>query len=376
MMFVWIALGAVAIAALVVGLMSTVFHTATVSVTLSEWKTDVSGTYEAGPDKPLTYTPVSATARGERTVPATGSVDAQDRASGTIVVSNIYSAKAQRLITNTRFESKDGKVYRIHTPITVPGYTIRDGKKVAGTVEAQVYADQPGPSYNTDSATFTLPGLKGSQQYTQITAATKGALSGGFIGKRATVEKSVRDQAVADIKAEIERTLREKVAAAAPPGSTIFPDAISVRYTEAPDQASDQNATIAIDGTAVAPAFPGDGLAQALATQAAIAPDAPLMLMNLSELEYAEVAGAQVAQGGPLSFTLSGTAQLRAVFNEKKFADDLAGTTKAEAQKVRATYSGITGDTTITVRPFWLSTLPKNPERIAVVVTGALDLTR
>lgn len=371
--FIWIAVGALAIAGIVVGLMSTVFHTAHVSVKVMEWKSDVSGTYTAGGDAPLPFNPVKVASQATRTVPATGTVDASDRASGTIIISNLYSAKPQRLITNTRFESSDGKVYRIHEPVTVPGYTTRNGQKIAGAIDAVVYADQPGESYNKESGTFKLPGLKGSNQYELITATTKGTLSGGFVGKKATVEKSVRDQAIADMKAELDRTLREKILAAAPPASLILADSIQVRYVERPDAAADTNATLAIDGTAVAPAFPGDAFAQALALQANAGMDIPLALLNPTEVQFALVSGSDIEAGKSINFTLSGSAHLRAVFNEKAFAADLAGKTKAEAAEVQGGYKGLSGSASISVRPFWLSSLPKNPERITVDVAGALD---
>jgi hypothetical protein len=371
--FLWIAAGAVAIAVVVVGLMSTVFHTAHVNVTLMEWKSDVSGSYMAGGDSMLTYTPVKVTSQATRTVPATGSVDASDRASGTIVVSNSYSAKPQRLITNTRFESSDGKVYRIHAPVTVPGYTTRNSQKIAGTAEAVVFADQPGDTYNLDTATFKLPGLKGTNQYDVITAVSKGPIAGGFIGKRATVEKSVRDQAIADMKAELDRTLREKIIGAAPPASIVLGDSINIRYVEHADAADGNNATLAIDGTASAPGFPGDAFARELGSRATVAQEIPVALVNQTELQFALISGADVESGGPISFTLSGMAHLRAVFNERAFAEDLAGKTKAEANQIQGTYKGISSTATISVRPFWLSSLPKNPERITVAVKGALD---
>jgi hypothetical protein len=308
-----------------------------------------------------------------KTVPATGTVDAQDHASGTIVVSNLYSAKSQRLITNTRFATADGSVFRTHAPITVPGYTTKNGQKVPGTVEAVIYADAAGDKYNLDSADFKLPGLKGTNQYDLITGKTKGPLSGGFIGKRATVEKSVRDQAIADIKAELERKLRDKVTSTAPAGSLVFPDSIAIHYIEQPDAGDNGQATLTVMGKAVAPAFSADALARELATHASVSTDSPLTLANPTEVTYTAVDTTQAENGGPVSFTLSGNAHLVASFSPTQLAEDLAGKSKAQADAVRASYPSLAGPLTITVYPFWLSSIPSNPERITVTVKGALD---
>ena len=371
--FLWVAVGGIVVAGVVVGLMSTVFHSAHATVVISEWESDISGTYEAGPDKQLSYTPVSVQSDASRTVPATGTVQAEDRALGSITVSNLYSAKPQRLITNTRFESAEGKVYRIHTPITVPGYTTRSGQKVAGSVEVQVYADEPGEAYNVENTTFKLPGLKGSNQYDLITAQTKSPISGGFVGTRATVEKSVRDQAIADIKSELDRTLRERVTVQAPAQSVVFADSIHIRYIEKADVAANQEAVITVTGSAVAPAFPGDVLANTLAVRAQIGTDMPLTLLNATEIQYAAIEPDAVLDGSVFSFSLSGTAHLRSSFSELKFADAIAGKSREEASAVRQSYQGIVGSPDILIRPFWMSTIPKNPERVTVEVRGALD---
>lgn len=371
--FVWIAVGAVLVAVIAIVVITTLFHTAEAQVTLLEWKSDVTEVYTAGGEASLTYQVVAVSDVATKTVPATGSVQAEDRATGTIVVSNLYSTQPQRLITNTRFETPDGRVYRIHAPITVPGYTTKSGEKVAGTIEATVYADEPGEKYNVDSSDFKLPGLKNTNQYDVITARTKGPLSGGFVGTRATVEKSVRDQAIAELRAELDRKLRERVVAEAPATSVIFPDSISIRYTEAPDKGEGSEALITVNGSAVAPAFNGDPLARELAQKAGISSDAPLRLENAGELSYAAVEASALDGGGAITFNLAGTAHLVAAFDPTELAEDLAGKDESEAQTVRTEYPALIGPMTVSVYPFWLSTLPANPERISVIIKGALD---
>jgi hypothetical protein len=47
------------------------------------------------------------------------------------------------------------------------------------TLETKVVADGTGESYNTDHATFTVPGLKGTDKYEKLSAETTGPLTGG-----------------------------------------------------------------------------------------------------------------------------------------------------------------------------------------------------
>ena len=65
-------------------------------------------------------------------VTATGISSSGQKAGGKITVYNNYSNAPQKLIINTRFQTSDGKIYRIREPIVIPGM---------GVKEATVYAD-------------------------------------------------------------------------------------------------------------------------------------------------------------------------------------------------------------------------------------------
>ncbi|MEK7063268.1 MAG: hypothetical protein AAB955_01090 [Patescibacteria group bacterium] len=370
--FILIALGAILLIAVVIGLMSTVFHTAEATVTVAEWKSDISGTYTAGGTAPITYEPTSVEERASKSVPATGTTEAEDHASGTIVVTNMGTE--QRLITNTRFETKEGLIYRIHTPIVVPAAVTKGGTKTPGSIEAIVYADQPGDKYNVTNADFTIPGLKGGAQFELITAKSKGAMSGGFVGTRAKVEKSTEDAAVSELKAGLDRALRDKLLASHGEGTVVFADSIEINYRTEPAAGADSgNATITVVGTARAPAFSADALSVELAGKAQIAAGGRLVLKNASELSYTAGPGGNVDAAGALSFTLSGVAHLASEFAPLKLSYDLSGKSETEVESVRVSYPSLVGPINLTVYPFWMSTLPDEPEQITVIVKGALD---
>lgn len=101
------------------------------------------------------------------------------KASGTITISNSFSEASQPLVATTRFETSDGKLYRLIDGVTVPGAKTEDGKTVSGKIDARVMADQAGTKYNLTSGTFTIPGFKGGPKYDKITAEVKNAFTGG-----------------------------------------------------------------------------------------------------------------------------------------------------------------------------------------------------
>jgi len=117
-----------------------------------------------------------------RSVRATGSKNIEKSASGQIVVYNTYSPQTQTLVKNTRFETLDGKIYRIESAISIPGTKWQNGKLVPGSLEVTVYADKPGEEYNIGYTDFTIPGFKGTARYEKFYARSKTPMAGGAIG--------------------------------------------------------------------------------------------------------------------------------------------------------------------------------------------------
>lgn len=132
----------------------------------------------------------------------------EEKASGEIIVYNEYSEDPQRLIGNTRFESSDGRIYRIDDSISVPGYTeSSDGSKTPGQITVTVYADEIGEEYNLSSGEFTIPGFEGQEPYDFFYAKTSTPINGGFDG----VRKIVSEENIENITQQLQSELREKL---------------------------------------------------------------------------------------------------------------------------------------------------------------------
>ncbi len=165
--------------------------TATVIVTPHDLTRDVEAKYEGRTIAPIgdkndSVVPVrkiEKTYTTKITAEATGkSSSGNQKSRGTLIISNEYSSDSQPLISTTRFESADGKIFRLAESVTVPGMTIQNGKREAGVVEAVVIADEAGESYNINPTTFTVPGFKGSPKYDKFQAKSTKAFTGGGAG--------------------------------------------------------------------------------------------------------------------------------------------------------------------------------------------------
>ncbi|MGK2848991.1 MAG: hypothetical protein ACSLEX_02895 [Minisyncoccota bacterium] len=150
-------------------------------------------------------------------VPATGkSSSVNQKARGTVIISNNYSTEPQTLVATTRFETSDGKLFRLVKSVTVPGMT----GSSAGVIEAEVIADQSGEVYNIEPTTFHIPGFKGNPKYDAFTVQSKKTMLGGgneglsdvSVVARVdleTAEREAREKAKEEFLREARGTLKE-----------------------------------------------------------------------------------------------------------------------------------------------------------------------
>jgi len=154
--------------------------------------------------------------------PATGEKELDERAGGRITIYNEYSSSPQTLIGHptderyqTRFESPQGKIFRILKTVTVPGAKIEEGKIVPSSIEVTVIADQPGDSYNIGPTNFTIPGFQGTPKYAGFYAKSDSPMSGGYIGLAKVVSAEDLEKAkkslTEELKNEVRQTLQEQV---------------------------------------------------------------------------------------------------------------------------------------------------------------------
>lgn len=365
---VFVILLALVLIGAVVAVMNFFFHKADVVVSPHKYTAQVDTSFETSLDNPiLPHKKVTSEDVKTKSVPATGTKDVENRASGTITVYNAFSTKSERLITNTRFETPDGKIYRVHTPIVVPGYTMKAGAKVPGSLDVTVYAAEAGSEYNIGISDFSLPGLKDSKQAELIYAKSKTPMTGGFVGKQAVVEPSLRAQTVAELKGELDRSLREKLQQSAPADYLVFADTISVVYAEGTDTAEENNAVISVSGSASAPAFPQSAFAQALAITGNVATNVPLFVNNPASLTVKVTTPDSVGTEAPFQVAVSGTAELVAAISKDQLASDLLGKDKNTVQEILSSYPGI-ADLLVQVYPFWRSQIPEDLKNVKVEI--------
>lgn len=321
----------------------------------------------------LSYEIMSLEAAGERQVPAAGEEEATEQATGTILIYNRQSTESVRLITNTRFETDSGLIFKISDPAVIPGYTRNaEGEIVPGVVSANVYADEAGERYNIGPSSFTIPGFTGMPEFDNVYAESLEPMRGGFAGQRFIIEEDELATAQEALRRELRESLLARVESERPAGFIVFPGAVTITYETLPaTEAGEGMATLKETATLRVPIFAEENLARYIA--ASTIPgydDAPMRLVDGREnLEFAyeneTTSRTNISALESISFKLQGRPTLVWDYDQESLLNDLSGASKTALPAILGAYPAIER-AEASFRPAWKSSFPDDPNKIKI----------
>lgn len=374
---IWLIAG-ICILALFFGV-SMLFSSATVIITPRLQKISFTNeTYTAKSSSPtvvdLAFEVLKVKQVGTETVTATEDKEVSIKASGKIIIYNNYSATSQRLINNTRFESKNGKIYRINTSVIVPGYKKVDGKIVPGSVEATIFADQAGESYNMKlsdlTGDFKIPGFKGDPRYQGFYGLLKTDITGGLVGKQRVVSPEVRKVTEESIKSKLKEQLLKELYAIKPENYIIFKDGYSIDYTVLPDSAVDSDkAKLSIEGNLNGIVFNNLRLTKTIAAKKLTDFDGlPAELVPGDDFTATFTAKDNTGlwKNTTLELKLNGSAVIKWQYSTDQIRADLAGKSESDLKNIVSQYKNSISAIQVIFQPVWTRYFPDNPTKIKV----------
>ncbi|PIQ35822.1 MAG: hypothetical protein CO060_00515 [Candidatus Yonathbacteria bacterium CG_4_9_14_0_2_um_filter_43_16] len=300
----------------------------------------------------------------------------QVKASGKVMIYNSYSSVAQRLIPNTRFEDeKTHKIYRINTPIVVPGTMIVNGETVPGSIEATVYADAAGEEYNIGLVDkFTIPGFKGDPRYSKFYAVSKPELpiDHGFSGTVKVPSDEAIKSAQEELKEDLKKIAVEKARAQIPVDATFFPGSMVFRFEEVPNDPTAID-TPSVSMRAIVYVFFFDTVSLTEKLAFATLPDDnnnPFIISNMSSLEFRlndEDKNIVPSDLSRIRFEITGTAEFVGQIDTKSVQNALAGKSKKDFEEIIKKQGNIK-DVNMVLRPMWKTTFPVDPTKITIKI--------
>lgn len=317
----------------------------------------------------LPYSVQTFTFEDSEVVPSQGTQHVETRASGSITVYNNQSAAPFKLLKNTRFETPDGLVYRTPVEVVIPG---KKGS-TPGSVTITVSADDVGDKYNVGPLPkLTLPGLKGSDTFSNVYASSNAAFSGGFSGDQPQTAPGALEGAQAQIRSRLETKVKDAIAGI-DSGTTALADLARTSYTDLPNTPEGTgNVRIREQVSVQVPVFSTAVLASSLAQSvSADAAQGGVKLVPGSGFSaaYADVSSTTLGSD-PVAFTLSGQAQLVWQVDKDALAKALAGHDQGAFQTIIGGFTFVQ-EAKARIEPFWSSSFPKDPAKIQIDVTDA-----
>lgn len=371
-------------------LVANYYASATIEVTPIERGVVLNGHFTAfkeAVDDNLVFNTVIFSDEKSKNVSATIEKKIQKKASGKIVIFNGYSKDSQRLIKNTRLESKDHKIFRIEQSVVVPGAKIVSGKIVEpGKVEVIAYADATGEEYNIGLTNFTIPGFKGDPRFSKFYALScktssesseqicsdDSPISGGFSGTVKVPSEEEVIKAKKELKEELKKTLVERARADINENSAFFPGSMIIKFEEVPeDFSTGETSKVAMRATVSVFFFDTNSLTKVLASSAL--PDESnkqFVIKNMSALAFAfndPVDNVVLSDLTKISFSVDGPAEFIGNIDSQKIATALAGKSKKDFKKIITEQNNIK-NANATIRPMWRSAFPEDPKKITVKI--------
>ncbi|MBI2482265.1 MAG: hypothetical protein HYV76_01745 [Candidatus Vogelbacteria bacterium] len=360
---------------LVIILLSGALARATITITPRQAAVPVTGSFEASQTPgaaPIEFGLMRTTDREQKIVTATGVEQRSDKAKGLITIYNNYDDKVQKLITNTRFETTDGKVYRITSAVNVPGQTTKDGVKTPGQITVPVLADKPGAEYNIGPSEFTIPGFKGDPRYTAFSGRSGGPMTGGFVGEMRTVSPTDKAKARAELQEAIRQRIVEKANGELPDTALLFADSVQMSFNEGVPitaTSSSNNVILVEEANLTAIVFDNKKLARGLAVK--LLPGynrEEIRLVNPEELKFSLINKITTSTvPDKITFNLEGTAKLVWDFDQASLIEKLRGVVPAEYPNIFALYPGIE-KAGVSFFPPWSGDIPDNNARVKVIL--------
>jgi len=353
-----------------------VLSKAQVEVTPRSQSVEISGLFTAvlensEDEGDLVYQTTSIEMTGEMDVSATGEEEVTRKAAGTIKISNTYSAEPETFIANTRFQSKEGLIYRVSNSITIPGYKKNGDQIVAGTLEVTVFADEAGEKYNTNSANFTIPGLSGDPRFEKINAQTVTPISGGFIGVAKVAKEGDVTSARNSIRNDLEDKILEKAITDVPEDFLVLQETASIVFESLPEESGSSDSVKVKEKAIVTVAlFKKSDLASFIAKQSMGDYEGEsVRISNLEDLQIAVESGnsetENTPQLGSFDFSISGSPNIVWVVDFDAFRSDLLGVSRDEALEVLSDYPSVKS-VDIKISPFWRRSIPDQRDKVSL----------
>lgn len=299
--------------------------------------------------------------------PANGTESVETGAKGTLTVYNAYSAAPQALVKGTRFESPDGKIFRLDKAVTIPAAKSVKGKLTPTSIDVAVTADKTGADYNIPPAThWTIPGFKGTPRFAGFYADSLGAMMGGATGLRPTLSDADRTNAEKQVSEALRSSLGMKILAMADKFKTFASSTLFTitKKEEQIDEKDKSKFSLLMTGEMDQLVFDENVLKDALVEKART-DETATDKVDMVRVEYGEPKFD--FDKGTITVDVKSSITFSPNINTEEVKKNILGNTKSAAEMMILGLPRL-DSASIAFWPFWVNSVPSSASRVEIVI--------
>lgn len=301
---------------------------------------------------------------------ATGKQTTESRASGEITIYNAFAPpQNQALVKTTRFETSDGKIFRITEGVVVPASKAENGRIIPGSIEAEVVADGTGSEYNIGPSEFTIPGFKGSPKFSAFYAKSASSMIGGSKGDGLVVTAADIEKAESEIEKTLIESAKTELQEKLLQGFEFLNEAVSVKIDEKnislKSGMAAEKFTITAKASAAAFQFSGNDIDSLIAKNIEAKTSGKEIIFKDLSKKYADIN--TDFSSGILSLSVNAKQSIIPNIDIENFKKDFFGKDESAIRDIIISNDSIES-AQVSFWPFWVRKVPKNADRIKIIV--------
>ncbi len=309
----------------------------------------------------LTGTVAALELSGSKKFPASPSGVRDDKASGTVTLSNNQTT-AQTLIATTRLLSPDKVLFRLRQTVSIPA---------RGKLEqVAVIADQAGEASAIGPTKFTIPGLRANLQDKVYAESTEPMRRAEKPGSKVTAvdlddaRKSLTELLVPQALAK----LREQLPAAERSWTVVYKSETPKAESSVPAGTTATEFTYSVTVKVVAVFYDPQVLRDRVLAESQADLSSGRKILSIEEQSLAVGVGATSVEEKTASLTVKFLAKVSITDAERAFSKaDLLGRTAEEVQNYFASVPGVR-NAQVEMSPFWVNTVPTVESHITIEI--------
>jgi len=296
----------------------------------------------------------------------------KEKAKGKIKLYNNLT-RSITLRASTRFlSSEGGKIFRTPKAVSLPPAVYQGNKLVPGTIEIEVVAEETGEDYNIGPSKFSVPGLAGTALYYKIYGESENPMSGGFEKEVKVVKEEDIKKAKNVLKESALQELKRQIKTEVPKDFILVEETVFEKEEkiecDAKENEEKEYFSCVINLSAEGISFKKSDL-ESLALKILQPLVSSSQKLIKESITFSYLHPQVLPEKGRLISGLEIKARVYQKINTQVFAERIASMTKQEVSGfIQKEYPHIQR-IQIRIRPFWIKKLPKNPERIKIIIS-------